>query len=364
MALTISVLHWDFFCVVAARVAYTGLAGWFSVALIDTLDTLFGLRKALVVGFVVAAASVYVVMPMAIRKLLGAGIVGHDVNKPGRPAVPEMGGLVVFLAFNAAVFVMLALGDLNRAEESLVLVSLMVAAGAAITGILDDLVALRQQFKAFIPIAFSIPLVLYAEDSIIQFPGLAFDFGPLYALVLVPLAVAAASNGFNMLEGFNGLGAGMGLIIGAGMAVIAYASGNLLGLVILVPLLGAIVAFLTYNMYPAKVFPGDTFTLLVGAVLAAASMLSKIEFWAALLFLPHVLEFFLKARGRFGTQSFAKEVHNGTMHYEGPIHSLTHVAMRSGTHTEPKVVLLMWSGMAVYVAAVVVAYFVVGASSL
>ncbi len=333
------------------------------MALIDTLDTLFGLRKALVAGFFVALAAVYAVMPMAMRKLRGAGIVGRDINKPDRPKVPEMGGLVVFLAFNAAVFVLLALGDLNRAEESLILVSLVVAAGAAITGILDDLVVLRQQFKAFIPIAFSVPLVLYAEDSVIQFPGFAFDFGVLYALVLVPLAVAAASNGFNMLEGFNGLGAGMGLLIGIGMTLMAYTSGNFLGLVILIPLLGAIIAFLSYNMFPARVFPGDTFTLLVGAVFAAASILSKIEFWAALLFIPHVVEFFLKARGRFETQSYAQEVRDGTMHYEGPIHSLTHLAMRSGKHSEPKVVFLMWGCMAAYVALVLAAFFAFGLES-
>lgn len=318
------------------------------MALIDTLDTLFGIRKALVVGFFVAAAAVFSIMPMALRKLEGAGIMGKDINKPDQPKVPEMGGLVVFLAFNAAVFVILALGNLDRVGESLVLVGLIVAAGAAITGILDDLVRLRQQFKAFIPIAFSAPLILFSEDSFIHFGQFSYDFGPLYALILVPLGVAAASNGFNMLEGFNGLGAGLGLIIAAAMSAMALATGQLLGLTLLVPLMGAIVAFLAYNLYPARIFPGDTFTLLVGAVLAVAAMLSKIEFWGALLFLPHILEFFLKARGRFGTQSFAQEVRDGTMHYDGPIHSLTHLAMRSGKHSEPKIVVLMWTGMLAY----------------
>ncbi len=327
------------------------------MALIDTLDTLFGIRKALVVGFFVALAAVFVVMPMAIRKLRGAGIVGRDINKPGRPEVPEMGGLAVFLSFNAAVFLVLALGDLNRTQESLVLVGLIVAAGAAITGVLDDLVRLRQQFKAFIPIGFSIPLVLYADDFVVDFGLFAYDFGVLYALILIPLGVAAASNGFNMLEGFNGLGAGLAVIIGGAMSAMALASGDVLGLVLLVPLLGALVGFLAYNLYPARIFPGDTFTLFVGATLAAASMLSKIEFWSALLFLPHVAEFFLKARGRFSTQSFAQEVSpDGTLHYDGPIHSLTHIAMRSGRHTEPKVVVLMWTGMTVYAALVLLAY--------
>ena len=66
----------------------------------------------------------------------------------------------------------------------------------------------------------------------------------------------------------------------------------------------------------------------VGAVLASGAILSKIEFWGFLLFAPHVVEFFLKARGGFRVQSFATGVEDGTLRYEGPTRSLTHLVMR------------------------------------
>lgn len=318
-----------------------------------------GFRPALVVGLGVALVGALVVTPRAMRKLRGAGIAGIDRQKPDKPSIPEMGGLAVFLALNMGAFATLALGGLDPATETLVLASLVVAAGACITGVLDDLVALRQRFKAIIPFAFAAPLALYAPDTSIAFPIVgAVDFGLLYPLVLVPVGIACAANGFNMLEGFNGLGAGVGIVMAGGIAFLAILHGNLAGLALLFPLLGALAGFLWYNAYPARVFPGDTMTLLVGSVLASAAMLSKVEFWAALLFLPHTVEFFLKLRGGFKADSFASSVDGGVLKYDGPTQSLTHVVMRRLRVTEPGLVVLVWVGEAS------VAVFVIGAFAL
>ena len=269
---------------------------------------------------------------------LGPVIAGVEADAP---AIAEMGGLAPFLAFNAAVFVVLAITSLPHIQQTLILSSLVVAAGACVTGVLDDLISLRQRFKAFIPFAFSIPLALYTSDAGIQIPLLGdVDFGIWYSVLLVPLAIACASNGFNMLEGFNGLSAGLGIILAAAMAIIIMATGNYTGLVLLFPLVGALVGFLWFNMYPARVFPGDSMTLLVGAVLASAAIVSKVEFWAALLFVPHVVEFLLKARAGFSVQSFATRIQDGVLIYEGPVRSLTHVVMRTSKVTEPQLVVL------------------------
>lgn len=309
-------------------------------------------------GILVSLLAALIVTPRAIRKLRGAGITGRDRHKPGRPQIPEMGGLAVFLAFNAGVFGVLGLGRIPPTEEALVLASLVVAAGACITGVLDDLVSLRQRFKAFIPFAFAAPLALYAPDTNIFFPGLgSIDFGLVYTLLLLPLGAACASNGFNMLEGFNGLGAGLGIILGTAMSGIILLGGSSpSGLVLLLPLIGALGGFLYYNAYPSKVFPGDTMTLLVGAVLASAAVLSKVEFWGALLFVPHVVEFFLKARAGFKAQSFATRIVGGRLVYEGPIRSLTHIAMRIQPVGEGQLVIRMWAFEAAYAGLVVFAF--------
>lgn len=323
-----------------------------------TLAELMGVtlrfRGALALGLVVALVGALVVTPRAMAKLRGAGITGRDRNKPDQPPIPEMGGLAVFLAFNAGVFGILALTEIPSPSLTLLLASLVVAAGACITGVLDDLVVLRQRFKAFIPFAFAAPLALFVQDTTVTFPVLGtVDFGLAYALFLVPLGVSCASNGFNMLEGFNGLGAGLGLALALALSVLAILNGNLTGLVLLFPLIGALVGFLWFNWSPARVFPGDTMTLLVGAVLGTAAILSKIEFWGALLFVPHIVEFLLKARASFKAQCFADRIVDGVLVYEGRIRSLTHIVMRSVRVTEPQLVAVMVGAELVLGAAVV-----------
>lgn len=295
------------------------------------------------VGASVAFLVALNIAPIAIRKLRGAGMVGRDRHKPGNPEVAEMGGIIVFGGFMAGLFAVLMLGDLGDRVDSLLLATAILGCGAAITGILDDFIALRQRFKAFLPFVFAVPLALFVEDTAIVFPFVgSVDLGLVYALALVPLAVACGSNSFNMLEGFNGLGAGLGLIMSLGISVAAWSGGDLTGLVITLPLAGALAAFLFYNAYPAKVFPGDTMTLFVGAMLVSAAILSKVEFAAGVLFLPFIVEFLLKAQGRFEVQSFAARVEGGRMIRDGPVRSLTHVAMGKAGATEKQLVARLW----------------------
>ncbi len=267
------------------------------MTLADLLGLQLPFRVALALGIVISLATALVAMPKTLPKLRGAGITGTDRHKRERPEIPEMGGLVVFLAFNVGAFAVLGLGDLPIGQQRLLLASLVVAAGALITGVLDDLLDLRQRFKALIPFAFAAPLALFVTDTAIVFPLVGrVEFDLAYSLLLVPVGVACASNGFNMLEGFNGLGASLGIVMASTMVVLSWLKGSRAGLVLLFPLIGALGGFLYFNSYPADVLPGDSMTLTVGAVLASAAILGKIEFWGAFLFLPHVLEFFLKAR--------------------------------------------------------------------
>lgn len=284
------------------------------------------------------------ITPVANHKLRAAGIFGIDRQKPSQPKVAEMGGIAAFLAFNVGVFAFLIVTDLAHAEQLLVLAALMVGAGAALTGVIDDLVSLRQGSKAVLPLGFAIPLSVYAPATTVAFPLVgAVDFGLLYPIVLVPLAVTCASNGFNILEGFNGLGAGLGVIIAATLAALAITIGDPIGLVVLVPLMGALLGFLWFNWYPARLFPGDTLTLFTGAMLATGAILAKVEFWAALLFIPYGVEFVLKALSRFKAQNFASRIEpDGTLRYEGRIHSLTHVVMRTCRVKEVQLVLVLW----------------------
>ena len=132
----------------------------------------------------------------------------------------------------------------------------------------------------------------------IPFIGLV-NFGIFYVIILVPIGIAVASNLTNMLAGFNGLEAGMGAVMFAAISFIALTRGDINMAMLSLPMLGALLAFLVFNWYPAKVFPGDIGNLSIGTMLAACVIVGNFESAGAILVVPYVLDFFIKLVNKF-----------------------------------------------------------------
>ncbi len=258
--------------------------------------------------FMAAFAATYWVTPFVIRKLTFAGILGKDVHKKGGTAVPEMGGLAVVVGFIAGIlsavimYTFFGLGfDLTKVLIGMITVLIM-----AIVGIFDDLFEMRQRVKAILPIFAAVPLIaIHAGDTTMVVPLVGpVNFGILYVLILIPLGVTVASNLTNMLAGFNGLETGLGAIMTGTVAFIAltqlhaYPSATD-ALIISVAMCGALVAFLKFNWFPAKAFPGDAGTLIIGASLASAVIVGNMEAAGAILVIPYVVDFFIKLKHGF-----------------------------------------------------------------
>jgi len=139
------------------------------------------------------------------------------------------------------------------------------------------------------------------------------DLGILYPLVLVPIGIVGASNGFNMLAGYNGLEAGMGIIIISSIGFVSYFTGNAHVAMICAVTVVALLAFLIFNWYPAKVFPGNGFTYMIGAIIASVSILANAEKLAVISFVPYFIDFVLKARSRMKAEEFGKVQPDGTI---------------------------------------------------
>jgi phospho-N-acetylmuramoyl-pentapeptide-transferase len=120
----------------------------------------------------------------------------------------------------------------------------------------------------------------------------AGDFVWLLFIPLTILIVTAVSNGANLTDGLDGLATGISAIIGATLAILSYVSGhnviaeylnifylpNSHELVIYSScFVGACIGFLWYNAYPARVFMGDTGSLMIGGVIAALAILIRKE---------------------------------------------------------------------------------------
>jgi phospho-N-acetylmuramoyl-pentapeptide-transferase len=113
----------------------------------------------------------------------------------------------------------------------------------------------------------------------------------IYMLVII-FIVTAVSNGANITDGLDGLATGVAALIGACLALFAYASGNLIFAdylnimyipnlgevsVFIAAMIGACIGFLWYNTYPAQVFMGDTGSLALGGIIAALAIIVRKE---------------------------------------------------------------------------------------
>ncbi len=255
--------------------------------------------------FVISFATTYLILPAAIASFKRAGIVGRDMHKPGQPEVAEMGGLVIVAGFSSGIITIIAVSTFLPSLLSISLIQILAAFSVVLimtlVGSVDDLIGVRQIPKAVIPLLASLPLVaIKAGHTVMNIPLIGqIDFGIIYPLFLVPIGITGAGNAFNMLAGFNGLEIGMSMVATGALAIIAHSLGATTSFVILLAILGAQIAILRYNWYPAKVFIGDTGTFSLGAIIASAVILGNFEMAGIIVIIPYALDFLLKASHRF-----------------------------------------------------------------
>ena len=287
----------------------------------------------------------FLIIPWLIPRLLSRKIVGIDMNKTAKPKIPEIGGIAVvlgvFLGFYSQ-FAIHAIYKIGLEPTPFLLASIMTLMGIAFIGIIDDLLGMRQSIKAILPFLFALPLGIFATSSM-TVPLIGnIDFG-YFILFLVPFGITCAANSMNMLEGFNGLGAGLGIIITFTLILLSLMNGKNEGLFLLVPLLGSLIAFFYFNRYPAKIFPGDTLTLFMGGIIGCTAIVNNLKLEGVILMIPMIAEFFLKLRGNFKGECFAKMNEGGILVYEGRIESLTHLVMSKFVVDEIKLVRIFWA---------------------
>jgi UDP-N-acetylglucosamine--dolichyl-phosphate N-acetylglucosaminephosphotransferase len=257
---------------------------------------------------------------LVIPALKRAGITGKDLHKPGQPEVAEMGGLVTVAGFGAGILLLVGLKTFARQFNVINLQYLLAALStvliAALIGIIDDYISLRQWVKAITPLFSALPLMaVKVGDTTIGIPFMGqTDVGIIYSLVLVPIGVTVAANGVNMLAGFNGLEAGMGMVGMVALAVIAFHLGETTALAILLAALGALLATLRYNWYPAKVFIGDAGTFSIGAMMASAVIIGNFEMAGVIVMIPYAIDFFIKAANRFPSHGWEGIYKEGKLH--------------------------------------------------
>jgi UDP-GlcNAc:undecaprenyl-phosphate GlcNAc-1-phosphate transferase len=194
------------------------------------------------------------------------------VDKPNQRKVhmkvmPRLGGLAIYISFIAGV---LLLQPDSPHSLPILLGSLIIV----LTGIIDDIRELSPRVKLMGQLAAALVVVLsgiHVEFINLPFGG-QLEFG-IFSIPLTILWIVGVTNAINLIDGLDGLAAGVSsiaLLTISGMAIImgdAYVT--VLGLI----LMASTIAFLFYNFYPAKIFMGDTGALFLGYMISVLSLL-------------------------------------------------------------------------------------------
>ena len=223
---------------------------------------------ALILGFITAFTLTYLIIPTIIRVAKERKLYDHPNERSAHYIpTPSLGGIGIFAGTICAVILWTPLdsfGTLQYILASFVLIFLI--------GVVDDLLPMSatKKFLGQILVA-----TILAYKSNVRLTSLYGIFGvehlpELTGFFLSVIIIVGIINAVNLIDGINGRAGSMGLVACVTWVICFAASGST-GLplaVVAFSLAGAIIAFLKYNFTPARIFMGDTGSLLIGTVCA------------------------------------------------------------------------------------------------
>ena len=225
---------------------------------------------AVILGFITAFTLTFSIIPVIIRVARERRIYDRPNERSSHDEpTPSLGGIGIFAGTICAVVLWTpldAFGVLQYVLAAFVLIFLI--------GVLDDLIPLSPTRKFSGQLLVAIILAYKSDVRITSLYGVfgVYDLPELTSFVLSVLIIIAIINSFNLIDGINGLAGSIGLLacVSWGTWFLAIHSPALA--VVAFSLAGAITAFLKYNFTPAKIFMGDTGSLLIGTVCAILSI--------------------------------------------------------------------------------------------
>ena len=218
-----------------------------------------------------------------------------------KAGTPTMGGIAFIVGITVAMVVSMFMKGSMTTEKIAILLS-MFAFGAI--GFIDDYnkVAKKQnegltpKQKLILQLVFGAALAVFmmakaGTTMLIPFFGKTVDFGIMYIPFVIFIEVAMA-NAVNLTDGLDGLAASTSSIVACTFAIVGMTvhGGNEPMAVAGQAMFGALLGFLIYNHYPARIFMGDTGSMALGGVLSAMAIVGHMEWLLPIAGLIYVIE--------------------------------------------------------------------------
>ncbi|HEY5695294.1 MAG TPA: phospho-N-acetylmuramoyl-pentapeptide-transferase [Candidatus Saccharimonadales bacterium] len=254
--------------------------------------------------------------------------------------IPTMAGVIGLIAITVVTF----LFNLDRAQTWLPLAALV---GGGAVGLLDDVINIRGQGTGVAGMRSSLKFVMITAVALalgwfffvklgynsVHLPYLGDIVLGWWIVPLFVLAVVATSNAVNISDGLDGLAGGLLALSFASFGLIALLQGHLLLSGFCFTVVGALLSYLWFNIYPARFFMGDVGSFAFGTSLGVVAMLTNTLFLLPIIGIVFVIE-----AGSSLVQIISKRVFHRKIFLSAPIHH--HLEAKGWPET--KVTMRFW----------------------
>ena len=267
----------------------------------------------LVAVFLLSVLATRLILPILRAKKLNQPINMYVLEHASKSGTPTMGGICFILGSLIAMFAWITLeysgviGKMgNFADGELIPIALTfcLAVGNGLIGFFDDYKKLvkkqneglseRQKLFLQIIVAAAYLCMMGMTKNLptaisIPFTDIALELSyfayPLYLLVIVGFV-----NATNITDGIDGLASSIGVTVGLALLVTSIVGASRFTAISAATLVGALLGFLVFNRYPAKVFMGDTGSLYIGALIMGCAISEGLLLEVIIMSLVFVLD--------------------------------------------------------------------------
>ncbi len=252
---------------------------------------------SILLGFIIA----YILGPLIIP-ILHKLKFGQNIRKDGpkshqkKAGTPTMGGVIFIFSVLLSMIIMVR----KPSDEAMVALYAFIAYG--FVGFLDDLLkiihkdnlGLKAWQKMVLLLVISTIFSFYAYNTVgteinMPFANRAIDLGWFYIPFML-FYFTGVTNAVNLTDGLDGLATSVTLLVITFFALVSYGMGHYTLSLFCFILAGALLGFLKFNAFPAKVFMGDTGSLALGGAVATVAMVLKLQVLLAIVGGIYVIE--------------------------------------------------------------------------
>ena len=267
--------------------------------------------QALVISFILTLIISPFVLAFMKKEKVKQTILHYVENHSGKAGTPTMGGIIFLLSIAIVSYIFFS------GASTLAGISLLIFLGYGLTGFLDDYIKFKfkrnlglrayQKILFQLAIAITIGFFVYKNEHLggellVPFTNKTINIG-WWIIPLVVVVFIACTNSVNLTDGLDGLASSTTMCYTMGMVAIMFACiasrmdgvssiylmeyKNLIVLGFVV--IGAMICFLVFNCFPAKIFMGDTGSLALGGFVACIGVFSKLTLFIPILGIMFVL---------------------------------------------------------------------------